>query len=118
MLRRPGQLADGDGRARPLRRRPRQQRDPQPGGDEFADAGRAVGLELDPRNEALGRGGTGEDRLQPAVGGQADERLVADVRQRRVQLGGQPVARRQGGSPGAWRSGAKDQQLVLVESFV
>src|SRR5215831_20020422 len=72
------ELADGDRGARRVRRGSGDERDAQPGGDEFAHAGRAVGLELDPRDEPLGRGRLDEDPMQPAVGGQADERLVTN----------------------------------------
>jgi hypothetical protein len=90
----PRKLADADRRAGAFRSRPGEQRHPQPGGHQVPDAGRAVGLELDARDEALGRGGAGEDRMQPAIGRQADERLIAGGRERHVHARRQRVARR------------------------
>src|SRR5215469_14908669 len=66
------ELADGDRGARRVRRGSGDERDAQPGGDQFAHAGRAVGLELDPRGEPLGGGRLDEDPMQPAVGRQTN----------------------------------------------
>ncbi len=60
--------ADVDGWARCTRRRLRQQRDTEAGGDKFADARRAVGLELDAGDEAFGRSRGSENGVQPASG--------------------------------------------------
>lgn len=88
------QVVNGDRRPGVLRCGSGQQCDAEPGSDQFTDAGGAVGLKVDAWNETLDGGCVGEDRVQPAAGGETDERLVTDGGKCVHSSGGPPVARR------------------------